>query len=347
MGKSKGTSDPFPSNSREARRLIEMEEAALNRAMQRTAELNLFDVQTPFGSREFQGVPGSPDFLQIETLSPFRQQMLDFGQQQFGGFQDMLGSPVGGTDLSQARSDVEQAFFERGQNLLQPTFEREQSRLENQLIQRGLPRSGEAFGTEQDLLTQRQDRALENLALQSIREGGAEQSRLIAEDLRRRQEALGQLAFFGSGGTAQPNFQPVPTFSQQAANPQGAFGLMGQNVAAQNQLEADKKAGGSEAGAGLASAAIIGAMMMCSKVWKTDEAPAEPVLDKLERLPVETWRYKGEKQRHIGPYAEDFREIFGLGNGHTIPEIDAVGICLQAIKELRAEIKELKACRTA
>ena len=96
MGKGSDGGDAFPGNVREARELIGLEEQALERALQRTAELNLFDVTTPFGGRQFVGTPGTPDFQQVETLSPFRQQLLDFGQQQFGGFQDLLGAPVGG-----------------------------------------------------------------------------------------------------------------------------------------------------------------------------------------------------------------------------------------------------------
>ena len=72
----------------------------------------------------------------------------------------------------------------------------------------------------------------------------------------------------------------------------------------------------------------------------------EVTLEKLEDLPVERWRYKeglglGEGD-HIGPYSEDFKETFGLGDGKTINIIDAVGIGLSATKGLAKKVKLLE-----
>ena len=63
-------------------------------------------------------------------------------------------------------------------------------------------------------------------------------------------------------------------------------------------------------------------------------------------LPVEAWRYKSEtgleQHAHIGPYAEDFQNAFGLGDGMTISPIDAAGVCLAAIKALSEKVALLE-----
>ncbi len=46
------------------------------------------------------------------------------------------------------------------------------------------------------------------------------------------------------------------------------------------------------------------------------------------------WRYKGDDTVHVGPYAEDFRDAFGLGDGKEIAVVDAIGILMAAVKGL-------------
>ncbi len=71
------------------------------------------------------------------------------------------------------------------------------------------------------------------------------------------------------------------------------------------------------------------------------------VLGGVANLSVERWRYKLEtgleQQTHIGPYAEDFQKAFGVGDGVTINTIDAVGVCLAAIKALSEKVETLEA----
>jgi len=46
---------------------------------------------------------------------------------------------------------------------------------------------------------------------------------------------------------------------------------------------------------------------------------------------------------HIGPTAQDFKKVFGVGeNDKTISTIDPSGIALAAIKELNSQNRELK-----
>ena len=85
-----------------------------------------------------------------------------------------------------------------------------------------------------------------------------------------------------------------------------------------------------------------------SKQFKTAEGIVDEtgVLGAVAALPVDRWRYKPEtglsQQLHIGPYAEDFKSSFGIGDGVTINTADALGVCLAAIKALAARVETLE-----
>ena len=97
--------------------------------------------------------------------------------------------------------------------------------------------------------------------------------------------------------------------------------------------------GGNLGGVLTGAGALIAAS---SREVKYDNQPVGPVLEKLDRVPVERWRYTGRTQQHIGPYAEDFQREFGVGDGEQIVLMDALGVALAAIKELTARVKELE-----
>jgi len=92
--------------------------------------------------------------------------------------------------------------------------------------------------------------------------------------------------------------------------------------------------------AGSIGAAIITGMMFASdKDIKHDiEDIDDSVLLKLSQLPISRWAYDGEQTRHIGPMAQDFQRIFGVGDGKTIAVVDVCGVMLQAMKELTAVV---------
>ena len=69
------------------------------------------------------------------------------------------------------------------------------------------------------------------------------------------------------------------------------------------------------------------------------------ILGKLVRLPIKQWSYRSQNPgiEHIGPMAQDFHALFGLGDDDkTISTIDPAGIALAAIQELDSQNKELK-----
>jgi hypothetical protein len=76
---------------------------------------------------------------------------------------------------------------------------------------------------------------------------------------------------------------------------------------------------------------------------KENIAPVDPrgVLDKLSRLPVSEWSYRGYPQRHIGPMAQDFHAQFPLNDSDkTLNEADLHGVALAAIQGLNLKLEE-------
>lgn len=98
----------------------------------------------------------------------------------------------------------------------------------------------------------------------------------------------------------------------------------------------------SGAGALSTLASLAGSIFPSSRDYKTDAQPVEGVLDKLADIPVESWRYKGDEQRHVGPYAEDMESHFGVGNGRGIPAMDAMGVSYAGLKEAARRIKAIE-----
>jgi hypothetical protein len=78
----------------------------------------------------------------------------------------------------------------------------------------------------------------------------------------------------------------------------------------------------------------------------------EALLEKIAELPVTRWNYKSDEEKsvHIGPVAQDFHEILGIGSDdRTIAALDEAGVSLAAIQKLyeksrgqESEIEELK-----
>lgn len=105
-------------------------------------------------------------------------------------------------------------------------------------------------------------------------------------------------------------------------------------------------------GAGL-GISLLGLIMQSSRAIKDELMVADEclILDKLQDLEIGIWKYSEEAHaqhenlshdQHVGPYAEDWNNAFGLGNGKTINLSDGLGICLAAIKELGNRITELQ-----
>ncbi len=70
----------------------------------------------------------------------------------------------------------------------------------------------------------------------------------------------------------------------------------------------------------------------------------EDVLDRMRRIPVNTWNYvdEGRQSRHMGPFAEDFWREFGLGSEPlAIGHLDMDGVNFAGVKALDARTLEM------
>jgi hypothetical protein len=293
----------------------------INQLVKTQADVNRVDQFSPFGSSVFSG-PNKT--TQTTTLAPGQQQLFDLATQ-LGG---QLPSQPFSFDFD--RAGTENAVFQRGLNLLNPEFERQERSLEQRLANQGLPTGSEAFNDEFTRFQSGRDTALENLAFRSVEAGGAEESRALSNQLLGRQQPLseigGLLSLIRAPG-AQPSQVDVLGPAQLQQNAQlAAFN-------AQNQQQQGLLGGLFGLGGALGSAAILS-----SRDFKEDDAPPEAFLDRVRKLPIRAWRYKGEAEMHIGPYAEDWARLFG-GNGKFISAIDAIGVCLKAIQELAGKME--------
>lgn len=99
------------------------------------------------------------------------------------------------------------------------------------------------------------------------------------------------------------------------------------------------RAGVSDGGAGVTQTigTILTIAAMSHSMLKKDISEATGILAKLKSLPIYNWTYKHEGPPHIGPMAEDFRRVFGVGDGVTINLFDVLGVLLGAVKELAME----------
>lgn len=94
----------------------------------------------------------------------------------------------------------------------------------------------------------------------------------------------------------------------------------------------------------LGGAAAVAPLFSSKKLKKNFKAlDHTETLNKVKKITVERWNYKiGDPEDHIGPYAEDFRELFGVSSGTTIHPIDAIGVLFSAVKGLNAKVEELE-----
>ena len=80
---------------------------------------------------------------------------------------------------------------------------------------------------------------------------------------------------------------------------------------------------------------------------KTNVASIDPadMLGRVRELPISTWNYTSDDPavRHIGPMAQDFAALFGVGaDDRHIHPIDGQGVALAAIQGLLGELAQVR-----
>lgn len=246
----------------------------------------------------------------------------------------------------QDRGEVSKAIFDRTFSLMAPAIEKSNSRLLTNLQARGIPLGSEAFNeTYGEQQTRTQD-TIARLAMDADTAAGAEQSRLFGLDSAARQGAIAELVAAMGGGYNPPS--ATPSGAAAGVNYGGLVGHKYDADMAQWQAQQQQRG----ATAGTLGSLAGGLLMKCSREWKDDQGTVSvhDVADGVTKIPIHEWSYKpGAEppgslpgQKHLGPMAQDFREVFGLGDGRHINVVDAFGVCLAALKSalLRIEVLE-------
>lgn len=169
-------------------------------------------------------------------------------------------------------------------------------------------------------------------------------------------QALGLGASSGAVGlnqqaNAQSNAASSIVNSGYAGAMQGYAG-MGQTLNQQYATQVDawkaeqQANNGLWSGIGQALGGLAGFFMPSDENVKENKQPVEEgkALEAIEQMPVEEWDYMpgiGDGGRHIGTYAQDFKEATGKGDGKTIPVIDAIGVTMKAVQDLSKQVKEI------
>ncbi|MEW5744394.1 MAG: tail fiber domain-containing protein [Nitrospirota bacterium] len=118
-------------------------------------------------------------------------------------------------------------------------------------------------------------------------------------------------------------------------------GTGGRWLASNNGVASWNVTGGSSILLWTASGVLQGAS---SRAGKENFEPLNfnDILHKINKLDITRWNYKteGSEVKHIGPMAEDFREVFGVGESDkNIALIDEAGIALAGVKGLIERVK--------
>lgn len=114
-----------------------------------------------------------------------------------------------------------------------------------------------------------------------------------------------------------------------------AAGTQGQLLGTQKESMGEKPKGGFWSTLGNVGLGI-GSAFLSDEDEKTDIRPIDEdeVMEGVEDLPLFSWKYKGDKERHIGPMAQHFKKKLGIGDGKTIHMADIAGITLAANKKM-------------
>ena len=189
-----------------------------------------------------------------------------------------------------------------------------------------------------------------NLGGQQLQGRNLTAAQLIAEQRREALEGLRQSAFAnrlaltGQTGVLGANLATNLPF---AVNPAVAAGQNLRLGAATVTTRGKDTSSPPAFDSALQVAGFAGGFLsgLSSKVFKEDirEIDADLALETVARLPISSWRYKGDDKTHIGAMAEDYRDETGLGDGVTIDLRDEVGLNLSATQALVKRVEELEA----
>lgn len=155
------------------------------------------------------------------------------------------------------------------------------------------------------------------------------------------QLAVGNQAIQGANSTLGFTGQGLQGVGQAGNIYNQDFGQRFQNYNAQmNQQNAFMGALGTAGG-------IAGARLISDYSAKEDRESAEGelMLDGLQAIPIESWKYKDGGGQHVGPMAQDVNMMLGekaAPGGTSIDLITMNGMMMMGLKELTKEVRAMK-----
>jgi hypothetical protein len=108
---------------------------------------------------------------------------------------------------------------------------------------------------------------------------------------------------------------------------------------------ANRAAAAGAAGIGQFAGGILGLFLSDEDAKKDKkQIPEGEALEAVREMPVEEWSYKdgvADGGRHVGTYAQDFKQATGKGDGRTIPAQDAIGVTMKAVQDLDRKVDRI------
>ncbi|MCA0204292.1 MAG: hypothetical protein LCH92_08120 [Proteobacteria bacterium] len=304
----------------------------------------------PITGQFVQGVaPQGAQAAQKYVESPFEQalrQMFEPASIDLGRtvLDQSMGTLSQGLQV-QDRGDVAQSIFDRAFSMMSPGIDKANERLLTNLQARGIPVGAEGFNDAYgEQLKQTQD-TISRLAMDADIASGQEQSRQFGLDAALRQNAMSEIAAAMGGGYNPPN--AMPSGSMASVNYSGLVGQQYQNEMAQYQAQQAQRMNTASTLGGLGASMLL----KCTMEAKEIDGPLRDAwaAEALSRMPLAVWRYRDSNrpagdhgEQHIGPMAEHFRDITGLGDGRTINVIDYLGLLAGALQSALRRIEVME-----
>lgn len=309
-----------------------------------------------------------------EGLAPLQQNLLEqeLARIERGGAatpeQQRLIGEVTDRAIASGESDIG-AFQQRGLDLLAnelaPSLGLRPS--DSPIIDRGGRIAEEGLRLQSSLVSnlrgaQAQAELNFPLAVQQLQSSGTQFQQGLATQKQQFAEGLRQQAFINrlnlTSGTGGSGLNLIGATNPNTAASLG--NLQQLRLGSAPQTTSTSGLGISGIGSVLSGAGAFGGLFGAGGVFSSKEFKEAPdkhprgsryvdherTLEAVERLPVERWRYKdglglGDHE-HVGPYAEDVHDAFGVGNDWMIHPADAIGIGLSATKALAKKVRVLE-----
>jgi len=169
--------------------------------------------QNPFETAPtLSGITAAQDIDPTTGLPAFQSQIST--QQQMPTSISTTGLTALTNDPVQLRGNIEQTLFDRQLGLLQPEFTRQSQELQQNLADRGIPITSQAYNDAVGRLQTQQGEERQRLAQQATLAAGQEADRIVNQARGIRAQQFGERAAAGEFGLASQG----QGFSQAAAN---------------------------------------------------------------------------------------------------------------------------------